>query len=329
MNSSLSLVIVDDMQFSRLLIEQMLTKAGYKDIRTAENGREALKLLDQRPADVVLVDWEMPTMNGMEFTQVIRSQEEKSSWYTSIILITANQEPHFLEQAFLGGVDDFIYKPFQAKELLARIYAAARIGRQHNQLLAQTADLLNSRTEQQELVTRDPLTQLYNRRQLRDQLEAVLNQTYTRGGAACLCLIEVDQFDNIIDNYGYVASDEALVTIAQRIRKTLRPLDFLSRYWGGTFAILLHSQDQDMDFEHVVQRILDESSRDPVETSTGSLSIHCAAGAQVYLPHATQLTVNELELMALAHLSRAKQQPDGPQYYIETKKGTAENDAFV
>lgn len=327
MNSSLSLVIVDDMQFSRLLIEQMLSRGDYKDIRTAQNGKEALDLLNECPADVVLVDWEMPTMNGMEFTRFIRAQEEKSSWYTAIILITANQEPRFLEEAFLGGVDDFIYKPFQAQELLARIYSAARIGRQHNQLLAQTTELMNSRREQQALVSKDPLTHLFNRRQLRDQLEAVLNHTFTRGGGACLCLIEVDRFDDIITNHGYVAGDESLLAIAERIRKALRPLDFLSRYWGGTFAVLFHSPNQETDFEPVIRRLLDDISLDSINTSMGALSISCSAGAQVYLPHSTELTVNELELMALAHLSRAKQEGENG-LYMETKKGIVNHDAL-
>lgn len=320
MNNNLSLVIVDDMQFSRMLIGQMLSKGSYSDIRTAKNGREALELLEERPADVVLVDWEMPTMNGMEFTQFIRAQEEKSNWYTSIILITANQEPHFLEQAFLGGVDDFIYKPFQAKELLARIYSAARIGRQQNQLLAQTSNLINSRREQQELVAKDPLTQLFNRRQLRDQLRAVLDQIYTRGGAACLCLFDLDKYDEIVSNQGYQAGDEALISLGKRIKKALRPLDFLSRYWGGMFAVLLHCPDARVDFSSVIKRIQSDISQSPVVTSGGTLAITCSAGAQVYQPNPTELTVNELELMALSHLGTAKQNGENG-FHIEIKKG--------
>lgn len=321
MNNNLSIVIVDDMQFSRMLIGQMLSSKGsYTDIRTATNGKEALALLEERPADVVLVDWEMPSMNGMEFTQFIRSQEEKSDWYTSIILITANQEPHFLEQAFLGGVDDFIYKPFQAQELLARIYSAARIGRQQNLLLAKTSNLINAQREQQELVSRDPLTQLYNRRQLRTQLKAVLDQVYTRGGAACLCLFELDKYDELVTNHGYEIGDEALVSVGNRIKQVLRPLDFLSRYWGGMFAVLIHSQNKPVNFASVIRRIQSEISEISLDTSSGKLSITCSAGAQVYEPHPTELTVNELELMALSHLNTAKQ--DGSSgFYLEVKKG--------
>lgn len=321
MNNNLSVVVVDDMQFSRMLIGQMLGKGNYTDIRTAKNGKEALALLEERRADVVLVDWEMPTMNGLEFTQTIRAQEEKSNWYTSIILITANQSPHFLEQAFLEGVDDFIYKPFQAKELLGRVYSAARIGRQHNELLAQTTSLLNARREQQELVSIDPLTQLYNRRQLRDQLHAVLEQIYARGGSACLCLIDLDKYDDIIANKGYQVGDEALVSLGNRIKQVLRPLDFLSRYWGGMFAVLIHSSNANIDFAAVIKRIQDEISDAPLETSAGVLPITCSAGAQVYEPNPTELSVNELELLALSHLNTAKQSGENG-FHMEIKKGT-------
>lgn len=321
MTNDLSIVIVDDMNFSRALIDSMLRKAGYSDLRIARDGEDALALLTKRRADVVLLDWEMPKINGLQFTQTIRQQEFDSSWYTSIILITGSQSPDTLEQAFLAGVDDFIYKPFQSQELLGRVYAAGRIGRQQNLLMAQKDELRNNQKTQQELITRDALTMLFNRQQLRLQLDATLDQTYTRGGIACLALFDLDNLGRINENLGYDIGDLLLVELAKRLQKTLRPMDFLSRYWGGTFATLIYHPEDNVDYGLLLKRVLEEVQAFPFSTPQGPVSITCSAGAQAYKAHPTLLHANELELMALAHLNTAKKN-GGNDYHIEIKTGS-------
>ncbi len=321
MNNDLSIVIVDDMNFSRALIDSMLRKGGYEDIRIARDGEDALALLAQRRADILLVDWEMPKINGLQLTQTIRQQESDDSWYTSIILITANQNANVLEQAFLAGVDDFIYKPFQSQELLGRVYSAGRIGRQQNLLMAQTNELRNTQKHQQELITRDALTMLFNREQLRLHLEAMLDQTYTRGGITCLALFDMDNLGVLNETQGYDVGDMLLVELSKRLKKALRPMDFLSRYWGGTFAALIHHKDENVDYSALLKRILDDVHAFPFNTPQGPISVTCSAGAQAYKAHPALLHANELELMALAHLNTAKKN-GGNNYYMEMKIGS-------
>ena len=103
----ISIIVVDDLQFSREVVKSGLGKSGYKDIRTASSADEALYLLNERRALVVLADFWMPGMNGLEMTDLIRRWDENNDRYTGIILLTAEDTTSSILVAFDRGVDDF------------------------------------------------------------------------------------------------------------------------------------------------------------------------------------------------------------------------------
>ncbi|HHO59337.1 MAG TPA: response regulator, partial [Thiotrichales bacterium] len=107
----LSIIIVDDLQFSRIVVKTALKKAGYDGVRMADSATEALTMLEQKPADVVLADWMMPEMDGLELTERIRQRDEERGTYTAIILFTAHDGVEYLVKAFEHGVDDYLSKP--------------------------------------------------------------------------------------------------------------------------------------------------------------------------------------------------------------------------
>ncbi|MBT8128836.1 MAG: response regulator, partial [Gammaproteobacteria bacterium] len=134
-NTDLSIIIVDDLQFSRIVVKTALKKAGYDGVRLADSATQALGMLQEQPADVVLADWMMPEMDGIELTDRIRQRDEEVGTYTAIILFTANEGIDLLVQAFEHGVDDYLRKPPNPHELAARVNAAARIAVMQNDLL--------------------------------------------------------------------------------------------------------------------------------------------------------------------------------------------------
>lgn len=134
-NTDLSIIIVDDLQFSRIVVKTALKKAGYDGVRMADSASEALRMLAEQPADVVLADWMMPEMNGLELTDRIRQTDEENGTYTAIILFTANEGVEYLVEAFEHGVDDYLRKPPNPQELAARVNAAARMATMQNDML--------------------------------------------------------------------------------------------------------------------------------------------------------------------------------------------------
>ena len=116
-NKDLSIIIVDDLQFSRIVVKTALKKAGYDGVRLADSATQALGMLNEKPADVVLADWMMPEMDGLELTDRIRHRDEEAGTYTAIILFTANEGVELLVEAFEHGVDDYLRKPPNPHEL--------------------------------------------------------------------------------------------------------------------------------------------------------------------------------------------------------------------
>ena len=126
-NPHLSILVVDDAKFSSAMIGRALSQAGYQDVRFASSASEALQLLEQRPASVLLADWLMPEIDGLELTARVRQLDETADHYTYIILLTGKEGENVLGEAFDRGVDDFISKAAMNEQLVPRVYAADRL----------------------------------------------------------------------------------------------------------------------------------------------------------------------------------------------------------
>jgi two-component system phosphate regulon response regulator PhoB len=116
-------LIIDDEEDYRVIVAEVLKKAGF-DVRAARDGEEGLALLKEKPSDVVLVDWMMPKMDGEKFCRLMRAEESLKG--IPVIMLTVKQTADEELEALHFGVDDFLVKPFQAAELLARVRAVLR-----------------------------------------------------------------------------------------------------------------------------------------------------------------------------------------------------------
>ena len=232
----LSIVVVDDLQFSREVVKSGLTKSGFSDIRTASSADEALYQLNQRRAHVVLADFWMPGMNGLEMTDLIRRWDENNDRYTGIVLLTAEDTTSSIVVAFDRGVDDFVSKSANQFELAARVYGAGRNAFRQNEIRERMRKLSDQflRVKQYNLL--DSETNLPNRAQLELHLEALIEHCNARGGGIGLCMITIES------SRGELRIG-TLKTIANSIQLSLRPMDMVARFSLSSFAVAVHYQD--------------------------------------------------------------------------------------
>lgn len=242
-NPHLSILVVDDAKFSSAMIGRALSQAGYLDVRFANSAVEAIKLLEQRPASVLLADWLMPEIDGLELTGRVRQLDEMADHYTYIILLTGKEGENVLGEAFDRGVDDFISKAAMSEQLVPRVYAADRLCNtlqrllQENRLLTQNIASL----EQRNLV--DSLTGLGNPRYLQQMLADSLRQVESRGGAVCYLLIGLQDAPQLRLQYGHSFYNELLHGVARRLQQLVRPLDVLARLDDHHFGLLTLLED--------------------------------------------------------------------------------------
>ena len=120
----LSILVVDDAKFSSAMIGRALSQAGYQNVRFASSASEALQLLEREPVSVLLADWLMPEMDGLELTARVRQLDESGDHYTYIMLLTGKEGDNALAEAFDRGVDDFVSKTAMSEQLVPRVLAA-------------------------------------------------------------------------------------------------------------------------------------------------------------------------------------------------------------
>jgi len=242
-NPHLSILVVDDAKFSSAMIGRALSQAGYQDVRFASSASEALQQLEQRPASVLLADWLMPEIDGLELTARVRQLDETTDHYTYIILLTGKEGENVLGEAFDRGVDDFISKAAMNEQLVPRVYAADRLCNTLQRLLHENRMLTQSvaSLERRNLV--DPLTGLGNPRYLRQKLSDSLRQIESRGGAVCYLLIGLQDAGQLRSQYGDRFFNELLHSAARRLQQLVRPLDVLTRLDDNHFGLITLLED--------------------------------------------------------------------------------------
>ncbi len=237
-----TVLVVDDDPIARDLIAAQLEVAGHP-VLLAADAPEALSLLHEHNPPIVILDWVMPRMDGLELCRAIRDVHDVPMTY--VIMLTVNNEKAQLIEAFDAGVDDFLVKPFDAGELMARLRAGRRILRLHSILekkVRQTkrlnASLAKLNADLRQLATVDDLTGAYNRREGMRRLEDYWQLADRYGHSLSCAIVDVDKFKAINDTQGHPAGDAALRRLATVFTSTLRTCDVVSR-WGGDEFVLI------------------------------------------------------------------------------------------
>lgn len=239
-------VVVDDDAAVRMMLCTALNSLGYDCICCAD-GASALAAMEEYHPRLIISDWEMPGMDGLELCRRIRSLEVESHVHFIMLTIYGGREQ--LGRAFNAGVDDFISKPFSECELMARLRAGFRAIELHDELSRQNrgARQLNEQLTSlngrlQKLAIIDDLTGLYNRRHAMHRLEEhwAICSRYQR--PVGVVLIDIDLFKVVNDKHGHAAGDIVLRGVADVLRQCIRSTDILARVGGEEFLIVLPHQ---------------------------------------------------------------------------------------
>jgi len=232
-------LVADDDRASRLIAEAALRRLGH-DCETVSDGTEAWQAFSASPPDVVISDWAMPGLNGLELCRKIR--EHKADGYTYFFLCTGRASLDEILRGMDAGADDYLVKPLNSDELRAHLISAARVTSLHRQLAGQRIELERLNDELTAIGLRDPLTGLGNRRALTEDLAVLEARAVRYGHRYCLALLDVDHFKAYNDTYGHQAGDQVLQVVAQSLSEQARPGDALYRYGGEEFLCILPEQ---------------------------------------------------------------------------------------
>lgn len=228
--SDFTILLAEDNPVSAKLIENILKKAGH-EVTTATNGRQALGLFNEKFFPIILTDWMMPEMDGLDLCRSIRSSI--SEGYVYIILLTARDSKDDIVSGLKAGADDYLSKPVSRPELIARLNSGIRI-------LELERSLKKANEEIRVLSITDSLTGCFNRGYMNEHLqkEILRSKRYRHPLSVVLC--DIDHFKMVNDTYGHQIGDRVLIAFAQVIRETIREkIDWGVRYGGEEFLIVL------------------------------------------------------------------------------------------
>jgi len=240
----LSVLVVDDSPFSRKLLEHALFGDSYS-LLFAENGNGALQLFKERRPAIVITDWMLPDCSGPELCQRIRADSSDS--YTYIILLTSMTEKEDIVKGLSSGADDYLTKPFDRGELLARIGVGRRIIVLHREIDAKNKLL-------KEMALTDSLTGLPNRRAIEDWANRQLRGAARHGYPLWIVYADLDCFKSINDNHGHDAGDQVLKEFAATLNQCTRASDMSGRIGGDEFILVL-THVEDGKIQLVVERL--------------------------------------------------------------------------
>ncbi len=245
-----NILIIDDQPANLRILNIMLSEYGYQP-RVALNGQMALRSTLKTRPDLILLDIRMPDMDGYEVCKRLKADEQTRD--IPIIFISALDEIQDKVKAFTSGGVDYITKPFQVDEVLARVKTHLALCAMQKQLREQNIQLekINSALSREihdreqaekalrKLATEDPLTGCFNRRHFFTLAEQEFERAtrYKHPLSAIMC--DIDHFKLVNDTYGHLTGDEVLTTVAKRIHAELRKTDIFARYGGEEFVVLL------------------------------------------------------------------------------------------
>jgi diguanylate cyclase (GGDEF)-like protein len=224
----LNVLVVDDSAVYRKLIQKIL--GDCYSLCFASNGAEALAAFHQHAPKIVITDWMMPDFSGLELCQKIRA--DRAAPYTYIVLMTSNTEKDGVIRGLEAGADDYLIKPFDSGEMLARINVGRRIVEMHRQLEEKSAQL-------EEVARTDSLTGLPNRRAVEDWARKQLQGASRHHFPLWVVLGDLDDFKAINDTFGHAAGDAVLQAFADTLKKGTRMSDLCGRLGGDEFLLVI------------------------------------------------------------------------------------------
>ena len=292
----MKVLVADDDRTMTVLLRATLAKLGH-EVWVADDGEAAWRLLQEPDAPkFAILDWMMPGMSGIEVCRKVRQRTDAP--YVYILLLTAMGQLDDLVEGIEAGADAYITKPFNLKDLQARLRAGKRILDLQSELLAAQAQL-------EILATHDFLTGLWNRSAVLERLAQELARSQRERNPVGVILTDIDHFKRVNDTYGHARGDQVLQEVAKRMAETIRPYDSVGRYGGEEFLIVVADCDIQQTFD-LAERIRHAISAAPMAMSGGAIQIANSFGVSASHP-GEDVDLKDLIEAADRALYRAKQ----------------------
>jgi two-component system cell cycle response regulator len=261
------LIAEDDPIFRRVL-QSWLQKWNYS-VTALENGLDAWQLLQQDDCPpMAILDWVMPGLDGIDVCRRIRSHQQGA--YKYVLLLTSKESKEDVVAGLEAGADDYLTKPFDVNELRARVRAGKRI-------LELQGALVKAHTELQFEAAHDHLTGLWNRGAIMDLLQRETQRTVRIGEPLGVIMADIDHFKRINDSYGHPIGDAVLREVAHRLLASVRNYDYVGRYGGEEFLIVL-TACAPADLVATAERMRAFVSEKPVDTDVGPIPVTISIG---------------------------------------------------
>ena len=229
------ILVVDDSPIYRKLVEQSLSHEPHPII-FAKNDREALDRFAEHQPAVVITDWTMPDISGLELCEAIRRDFNQS--YSYLILLTSHTNKEQVIEGLAAGADDYLTNPFHPGELVARVGVGRRIIELHRQVEAKNRQL-------EELALTDPLTGLHNRRAIDLWVSSQLSAAARHDFSIWVAMADLDRFKRVNDTHGHDAGDTVLKSFAEILKANTRKSNICGRLGGEEFLMVLTHIDKE------------------------------------------------------------------------------------
>ncbi len=292
-----SILIIDDSETIRNRIKKILAnqKGLFEKFYEAENGAGGFKILLNQKIDLILCDIVMPQIDGFKLLAMVKNHPEMKD--IPIIMLTAEGEQNKKNQALEKGASDYLTKPFDEVELLARV-------RLHLTLKLLQDELREANKQLTVLSNTDSLTQVFNRRHLMKMMVNEISRAKRHKIDLSFLLMDIDNFKSLNDTYGHQAGDQVLIDLCLRIGEILRCTDVLARYGGEEFAVLLY-QVPLAGAEKVAEKIRSVTADSPFQIGEQKVDVTISCGVSCYVEETVD-TIDTIVMEADRALYEAK-----------------------
>lgn len=277
---STTILIVDDQPSNLKVLMRLFEQHQYK-ILIAENGERAIQVAQQQP-DLILLDVMMPGMDGFETCR--RLKAEKITADIPLIFMTALDNLDDKIEGFKAGAVDYITKPFQQSEVLARVNIHITLRKQQQKLKETQEILLLQKTLLEQMSITDDLTQLHNRRYLSTILKREFHRSKRHHLQLSCLMVDLDHFKKVNDIHGHDFGDVVLQQFAKILKNSIRDTDFIFRFGGEEFLLLLPQTDTAGACQ-TAEKIRKKTAEKTFESEQTSTGITVSIGVASVLEH--------------------------------------------
>ena len=296
---STAILLAEDDPVTRMLMTRFLKKAGY-EVDAVGDGNEALNRMTERYYPILVTDWEMPEMDGVELCKAVRNL--RLDGYVYALLLTARNAKEHIIAGLEAGADDYLIKPVHEPELIARLNTGRRIlALEHSLRAANERNMILSIT--------DALTGSFNRRYFMDQLPREIERCRRYANPLSVIMCDIDHFKQVNDVKGHSAGDDVLQQFASRIQKSIRAnCDWLARLGGEEFIIVLPETAYEGAMS-TAEKIRSIMAAAPFMTRAGNVNVTASFGVAATTAQGPDLSLKVETLVRSADecLYRSKQ----------------------